>query len=290
MKTSLSYLPQIKQEQILQVVDIIKEVANPQKIILFGSYATGTWVEDKYFENGTSYEYISDYDFLIVTKDSTEKEYDILDKIINRSRHLFKTPVNAIIHDIGYVNEGLEIGQYFFTDIIKEGVLLEDVSTVNFSKPRLLSAIEKKEIAQRYFNKWFHSASNFVNFSNTAFTQLTEKKEPLNDAAFLLHQACEKLYNTILLVFYGYKPKTHNLDKLRQYTKQLSEELFSIFPFPIADNFETHLFDLLKRGYIDARYKDDYVITADEFKVLLDRVKKMKEIVQKISIERINSF
>ena len=108
--------------------------------------------------------------------------------------------------------------------------------------------------------------------------------------AFLLHQACEKLYNTILLVFYGYKPKTHNLDKLRQYTKQLSEELFSIFPFPIADNFETHLFDLLKRGYLDARYKDDYVITADEFKVLLDRVKKMKEIVQKISIERINSF
>ena len=60
MKTSLSYLPQVKQEQILQVVDIIKEVANPEKIILFGSYATGSWVEDRYFENGTLYEYVSD--------------------------------------------------------------------------------------------------------------------------------------------------------------------------------------------------------------------------------------
>ena len=39
MKTSLSYLLPLKQEQILQVVDIIKKVANPEKIILFGSYS-----------------------------------------------------------------------------------------------------------------------------------------------------------------------------------------------------------------------------------------------------------
>ena len=116
MKSSLSYLPQIKQDQILQVADIIKEVANPQKIILFGSYARNTWVEDKYFENGIQYEYSSDYDFLIVTKGVSEKEYVLVDKILNKSRDRFATPVNAIIHDIDYINEGLEIGQYFFTD------------------------------------------------------------------------------------------------------------------------------------------------------------------------------
>lgn len=290
MNTSLSYLPQIKQDQILQIVDIIKEVANPEKIILFGSYATDTWVEDKYFDNGISYEYISDYDFLIITKDSNDKEYDILDKIINKSRHLFKTPVNAIIHDINYVNEGLEIGQYFFTDVINEGILLVDTNQITFSKPRELSQIEKKEIAKRYFDKWFRSASNFLNFANIAYTELTLKMEPLNDAAFLLHQAYEKLYNTVLLVFYGHKPKTHNLDKLRQYSKQLSEELFSIFPFPITDSFEKNLFDLLKRSYIDARYKDDYIVTTEEFRELIIRAKKMKKIVQKISMNRINSF
>lgn len=289
MKTSLSYLPQTKQDQILQVVNIIKGVTNPEKIILFGSYATGNWVEDKYFENGTSYEYMSDFDFLIIIEDSTEKEYEILDKIINKSRNLFKTPVNAIIHDISYVNEGLEIGQYFFTDIIKEGILLYDDNSLVFSNPRELSSIEKKSIAQRYFDKWFQSASNFLNFSSSAFEELKANDLPLNDAAFLLHQTCEKLYHTVLLVYYGYKPKTHNLDKLRQYSKQLSEELFAIFPFPSNAN-EFHLFDLLKRGYIDARYKDDYVITLEEFDVLLSRINKMKDVVKKISMDRINSF
>ena len=69
MKTSLSHLPQIKQEQILQIVDVIKEVAAPEKIILFGSYAKGNFVEHRYTgRDRIVYEYISDYDFLVVTK------------------------------------------------------------------------------------------------------------------------------------------------------------------------------------------------------------------------------
>jgi len=43
MKISLSYLPQIKQDQIQQIVAIIKKAANPEKIILFGSYAANNY-------------------------------------------------------------------------------------------------------------------------------------------------------------------------------------------------------------------------------------------------------
>ena len=42
-----------------------------------------------------------------------------------------------------------------------------------------------------------------------------------------------------------------------RYSKQLGDE---------------RLFDLLKRGYIDARYKDHYEITAEELSVLIERV------------------
>ncbi len=284
------HLPQTKRAQILQIVEFIHEAVNSEKIILFGSHAKDTWVEDKYFEDRTNFEFNSDYDILIVTKDSSEKEHEILDKVINRTRGVFKAPVNAIIHDIEYVNEGLEIGQYFFTDIINEGVLLYDNNQVKFSPARKLSSIEMKLIAQRYFDKWFASSSNFLDFAINAFDSLLRENKSLNDAAFLLHQATEKLYNTMLLVFTGYKPKTHNLDKLRQYAKNLSEEIFLVFPFPIEDEFEKHLFDLLKKGYIDARYKDDYIITEEEFRTLITRVTKMKNIVEKLSIQRINSF
>ncbi|RZL44711.1 MAG: HEPN domain-containing protein, partial [Pedobacter sp.] len=250
MKTSLSHLPEIKQEQILQTVDIIKSVAKPEKIILFGSYATGQFVEDSYFEDDARLVYNSDYDFLIVSSKEDEKEFAKKGKIVEKGRELFKTPLNPIIHTIEYVNEGLEIGQYFFTDIIKEGILLFDTKETQFSVARDLSKGEQVEIAKRYFDQWFLSGRALLNSSNFNFNEGEYKL-----SMFELHQACECFYNTVLLVFTAYKPKTHNLDILRQYAKPLSKELFTIFPFPNDDDFETHLFDVLKRSYIEARYK-----------------------------------
>ena len=285
MKTSLSHLPQTKQEQILQIVEIIKEVASPEKVILFGSYATGKYVADSYLENVTRFEYVSDFDFLIVTKVNDEKEFILKDKIVNRTRNLFKTPVNPIIHSLEYVNEGLEIGQYFFSEIINDGILLYEINSISFSQPRLLSFEEKKEIAKGYFDQWFNSGKALLNSVMFNF-----KEQEYNLAAFELHQASERFYNTVLLVFTNYKPKTHNLDILRQYSKNLSIQLFLIFPYPIEDEFETHLFDLLKRSYIEARYKNDFKITKKELRLLINRVTKMKKIVKEICIKKISSF
>ena len=284
MKASLSHLPESKQEEIQQIIDVIREVINPEKIILFGSYAKGAQVEDTYFEKGIRYEYISDYDFLVIPKDNMIKEYVIQDKIVNRFRHL-KTPVNIIVHDINYVNEGLSEGQYFFTDIIKEGVLLHDSDIFKFAVARELTFGEQKVIAERYFNQWFNIGQGF--FNSAGFNL---KHQQFNIAAFELHQAAEHFYNTVLLVFTGYKPKTHNLDKLRQYAKNLSEELFAVFPFPEKDESDKHLFDLLKRGYIDARYKDDYLITAQELGKIIERIQKLQSVVKDICINKINSF
>jgi HEPN domain-containing protein/predicted nucleotidyltransferase len=285
MKTSLSYLPQIKQEQILQVVDIIKEVAKPEKIVLFGSYATGKYVEDTYIEDGVRYEYISDYDFLIVSKTEDEKEFVIKDRIVNRTRNLFKTPVNTIIHSLEYVNEGLEIGQYFFTDIVNDGILVFESNDTPFSNPRQLSDVEKKQIAQRYFDTWFNSGKALFKTVKFNFDE-----GEYNLAAFLLHQTAERFYNTMLLVFTGYKPKTHNLDILRQYTKPLSKDVFAVFPYPSNDKEEDHLFDLLKKGYIDARYKDDYVITKEELEKLIQKINRLQNVVQMNCDTKIKSF
>jgi predicted nucleotidyltransferase len=126
MKSSLSHLPQIKQEQILQITEIIKEVAKPEKIILFGSYAKGKQVEHKYKgSDGVVYEYISDYDFLVVTKNSPIKAYKPDHEITTGLKKLNRLLIfNIEIHEIDYINEGLEFGQYFFSDIVKEDILL----------------------------------------------------------------------------------------------------------------------------------------------------------------------
>ena len=285
MKTSLSHLPAYKQQQILQITEIIKEVVAPEKIILFGSYATGSWVEDEYFENGIRYSCSSDYDFLVVTKSNDKKDYLLNDKIVNRSRHITKITVNCIIHDVDHINEGLSFGQYFFADIVKEGVLLYDTRELFFAEPKELTPQEQKEVAQNYYDIWFDRGKEFLIDAENAFNRKSNNK-----SAFELHQATECFYNTTLLVFTGYKPKTHSLEKLRQYAKPYSKELLEIFPGRTEDKAESHLFDLLKRGYIDARYKNDYTITREELTTLIEKVRKMQETVEGICGKKIDSL
>lgn len=284
MKTSLNHLPLSKRNQILEIVAVIKEVMTPEKIILFGSYAKGKYVEHRYIgKDGILYEYISDYDFLVVTRNNQLKQYELDDVVTSRTQH-FKQPVNLEIHEIDYINEGLAFGQYFFADIVKEGVLLYDTGNVHFAEPRELTPEEEKEIAQRYYAMWLKRSTEFYIDTLHAYN-----RGNYNKAAFELHQATESLYYATLLVFTGYKPKTHNLFKLRKHAKHLSEELFLVFPVETSKD-EKNLFELLKRGYIDARYKEDYTITEAELKTLMERVKQMQEIAERICQEKIALF
>ena len=159
-----------------------------------------------------------------------------------------------------------------------------DTATVKFADPKILSPQELKQVSQRYFDLWFNRSLEFFVDANHAYN-----RNSYNKGAFELHQATESLYYTTLLVFTGYKPKTHNLQKLRKYAKHLSEELFLIFPIE-TDKDEKHLFDLLKRGYIDARYIEDYSITKKELNLLLDHVDKMQAIVKSICKKQIESL
>ena len=99
-------------------------------------------------------------------------------------------------------------------------------------------------------------------------------------AAFLLHQAAEHIYQAILLAFTGYKPTTHNLDKLRRYTNRFSVELAQVFP---RDNpEEDELFRRLLSGYVDARYKEEFSISEVEISQLLERIGRLIGIAEKV--------
>jgi HEPN domain-containing protein len=85
-------------------------------------------------------------------------------------------------------------------------------------------------------------------------------------AAFLLHQATERYFHAVLLVFTGYKPKTHNIEELAEQTAPLHAALAGALPR--TDPEAQRLFDLLKRAYIEARYSKSYRITAEELAIL----------------------
>lgn len=282
MKTSLSHIPVHKQEELKRVTKLIVETADPEKIILYGSYATGEWQEDRYVEKNIVYGFDSDYDILVVTKDGeTKKDWEITSQITNRSR--YRVPINVITHDISFINKQLLNGQFFFTEIVKDGVVLYDANGAEFVEPKILSPSERKDIAQRESDTWFTTAKSFIKGGRFYLGE-----NDLKLAAFELHQAAERTYNAVLLVFTGYKPKTHNLEKLRTYTKPFSDELYSIFPK--NSNDEEHIFNLLQKAYVEARYSDDYKIEKSEVEELITRVSILQNVAEEICKARIESI
>src|SRR5690606_24333755 len=103
---------------------VTKKIPNASKIILYGSYALGNWVQDKKSIDGLEYEYVSDYDLLIVVPALDDKEYVLEDKVVNGWK--FPTYLAPDVRSIEYVNAELKKGNYFFEEILKDGVMLFD--------------------------------------------------------------------------------------------------------------------------------------------------------------------
>jgi len=211
MKTSLRHLPKRKRDELRIVTDRMRQVVGVDKIILYGSYARGDWVEE--LSRNGHYKYQSDFDLLVIVDEKKLakkwEKWARMEDNIHRSA-LVKTPVCIITHNIQYVNEMLRQGQYFFSDISKEGILIYD------SKKSELAKVKKKRSPEeRYrqavedFEYWYKSANEFWTDFRAAFERQSYVK-----AAFELHQVVERLYTAILLVFTTYRPKLHNIEKL----------------------------------------------------------------------------
>lgn len=250
------------------------------KIILFGSHAKGTWVNDP--ANG----YVSDYDILvIVNKDSLVEEYEIWQAVEDKIARKVKAPLGLIVHTLADINKMLHQGHYFFTDIRDEGIELYSVVGKELAQSSNLPKEEQLAIANKHWDQWFESATEFViDFGHCLDRQNYRK------AAFELHQATERFFACTLLVCTNYLPRTHNIEHLRSLCAQQNPEFASLFP---ADNKDhRRSFQLLKRAYVDGRYSEHYTITLDELNYLASEVSKLQTITEttcKAKIEALKS-
>lgn len=259
---------------------------HPDFVILFGSYARGNWVEDRYSEDGITYEYKSDYDILVVT------ETKLNNALSNKWRELEKdiaqihttARANLIHHNWGYLKSELAYGSYFFSDIVKEGIILYDNErNVNFSLtiPESIDPEKVKARAKEEYDLWFESANKFYKGYKVFFND-----GDLKEAAFMLHQTTERLYTALLLVFTGYKAKIHDIEELGSQAEAINEQFKKVFPRENQEKDER--FKLLKKAYIDARYKKNYFINKEDLDYLSDRVSVLKDLVESICRGRLN--
>lgn len=180
-------------------------------IILYGSYARNSWVEDKYVENGTTYEYKSDFDIILVTKSEKKaRSRNFTNDVESKVRKFIQidTPLNIIFHGYDYITSMLIEKQYFFYDVYREGIVLSNHENKTFIEPEDISYQLRAEKAESYFEEWFESANRFFKLYYYSLKEAKKNEKYYKEASFNLHQAAERFYTCILLVFTDYKGKT----------------------------------------------------------------------------------
>ncbi|HLM74141.1 MAG TPA: HEPN domain-containing protein [Polyangiaceae bacterium] len=248
-------------------------------IILFGSRARGDWVKDPVTG------YLSDVDVLvIVASEEVEADHGLWARVEEQARAIAEpVPVTLLVHTMPYVNQEIRMGQYFFAEVARQGVLLFKTKGAALAKPRALNDGERLAVGARDFRYWFESASGF--FKGSLYYVVHRMRA---HSAFLLHQAAERYFHAALLVFTGYKPQTHDLKKLADQTEPLHPALAGAFPR--TDPEDERLFKLLKRAYIEARYSKSYRVTNEELAALRERVLHLGARVREACAEKLVSY
>jgi len=299
MRTDLDHLPEAKRRELAHVVEIVREgfafaIARRTmpdlrggkllKIVLFGSYARGDWVEDPVGR------YFSDYDLLVIV--DREALTDVPEFWAKTEERLLadlaagqqlRTPVSLIYHSLDDVNEKLRLGRYFFIDIVRDGVVLFVEPGLALAEPQALSPAEALRETREYFDEWFESAGEFLIHGRDAAARGWNNK-----AAFELHQATERLYHCLFPVRTLYSPKTHNLNQLRQLAEDIEPRLKGVWPR--ETKFERRCYELLREAYVKARYSRHYRISAEQLEWLSVRVELLERTVRELCEERISTL
>jgi predicted nucleotidyltransferase/HEPN domain-containing protein len=284
LKTSLDHLPEAKRRDLERVLEVLfrefeaatKNKTSPRrqgkilKVVLYGSYARGDWVDDPV--GG----YKSDYDLLVVV--SSEELTDLAEywgeadeKLLQAYQitHELSAPAHFIVHALEDVNRQLTRGRPFFVDIVRDGIALYEAPEHPFAKPEKLSPEEAHREAQANFDEWFGSAGRRFELAREAISRGFDK-----EAAFDLHQATERFYHCVLLTETLYSPKSHKLNFLRSQAERVAPEL--ILAWPRGERFEKRCWELLRRAYVEARYSPHYKITPEELAWLVERVEDLQ--------------
>lgn len=297
MRTELDHLPTAKQRELEHVVEILFEEFRAEnenatarrkgaqilKIILFGSYARGDWIDAPLSAN----QYKSDYDLLVIVNQAElvdraaywAKAEERLVRAYTIEKTL-KTPVNFIVHSLREVNDGLAHGRVFFMELARDGIALYESDDSELHQPKPKTPAQALAAAKEYFEEHMGNAAGFLKIYHFCMSEGDWKR-----AAFLLHQATENLYQGALLTLTFYTPYNHNIAFLRSLAEGLDRRLFGIWPE--TTRRERAMFQKLKEAYTKARYSRHYRISEEELNWLGARVEELGQGVHQVCSERI---
>jgi len=192
-----------------------------------------------------------------------------------------KADITILVHGIETVKNAIAQGSRFFTTVCRDGMQLYSANgfRLNIDYPNLNPAATLAT-AQKHYHHRFSMALGFMEAAESCY-----KNEYYNNTIFMLHQAVEQACITMIRVYIAYRSDMHNLSRLLNLCLCFSDEPSAIFPRKTDE--EQRLFQLLVKSYSDARYRDEYKITAQDAGVLCTQVRALIELTGDLCTGRI---
>ncbi|WP_410010521.1 nucleotidyltransferase [Phyllobacterium zundukense] len=240
--------------------------------------------------------YRSDYDLLIIVNDRRLTHfasywYKAADRLLHDRG--VTTQVGFIVHSRREVNTALRKGQYFFSDIRREGIALYELDDEPLAEPRPLTPADEYKVAKQHFGITFAEAQLMLKIAQWQCEQSQANSAWRNGAAFNLHQAIEHAYSTALLTLTNYGPPSHNLNFLRTLTEGRDRRLSEAWPRD-QQRFRAW-FNTINEAYVKARYSKHFEIS--EFEIseealvwLGERTKILHRLVETICKEHLEQL
>ena len=290
MKKSIAFLPKKNREDLKYLVELILDkIPVCEMIILYGSYARGTYVSyDEREEFGIPSSFKSDYDILVINSawsyDKIENKLASVRNIYDkRGDHRYRVPVQFIHDSIKKVNEDLKYSRYFYTELKRDGIMLYNRGKNKLARRKPLKFGEIKKQGEEYFGEKYAKARLFMEQAVFMYD-----KEEYVMSSFNLHQACENLFNAIMLTFTLKNDKEHNLEELFKASRGYAPELIRVFP--VGNEEEERLFKILVCSYIEARYNPEFKVSREDVEDLMVKVEKFGMVTKDVCERGIKEY
>ena len=290
MKTSLDHLHRRARRELEKAVHIVqvefaeaiaedaeaRDSAEILKIILYGSFARGDYVEAPSPFDG----YQSDFDLLVVVNKEDYAEHVTCSGADEWFHRLIRVPVSLTAHGLDFVDHALSRHRCFFTDILKEGIVLYDKPGHPFADPPLLTPALACDLAKEHYRVWFRDGKG-------AWKALLDHIEDSHNGhiAVTLHRRVEELYNAVLLVLTFYSPGGHDLERLRDLAEVQDGRLAAAWP--CGTQAERRRFDRFKRAFLKDTTLQIADYSAEEVAWIAKRVEHLEDLAGTICRERL---
>ena len=258
---------------ILQrIVSVVKNILQVERIALLAYIDKNgecfSIFQDCYFEDNNP----AELNLLVVGEFEMNKRSATVDVIEQKCKQFI--PITVLLLTPEKFEKMIRSGHSLAIQVIRSNQII-------FERPKLLRKIP---LFDDYMDKsengcdpqlWFERSSNFFQI---AITQHSLRNYGM--ALFCLHQAAEQSLIFLIRLIVGIKLGTHNLDRLLKVVKfhnRCAAEVFAI-----QSRQEKLCFQLLKKAYIDYRYKSELICTEQDVNYLMSEISKLNEIAENV--------